>query len=82
MRTLEGKERNMKVIIFHPRDLCQGWPILREYRTETQRPYEWKYLSQPSRDPWQPGPYLRVGRDSKLRRQADVRHPAFRGEGH
>ena len=32
--------------------------------------------------PWQAGPYLRVGRHHKLGGQADVGHPAFRGEGH
>lgn len=30
----------------------------------------------------QAGPYLRVGRHHELGGQADVGHPAFRGEGH
>lgn len=35
-----------------------------------------------SGEPPQAGPYLRVGRHHELGGQADVGHPAFRGEGH
>lgn len=57
-------------------------PRLKDAEVGPEAPWAESPSRMSSGEPPQAGPYLRVGGHHELGGQADVGHPAFRGEGH